>query len=124
MKLIDTNLLIYSQHKEHDFLKVLFFSIPFENAISAISKIESLGYVDITLEEKNYIEKVTNNLQVFPITDEIIDVAISIKQNKKMSLGDSIIAATALHHNIALYTRNTNDFKHIDKLVLVNPFEK
>ena len=107
MKLIDTNLLIYSQHKEHDFLKVLFFSTPFENSISVITKLESLGYTEISIEEKNYLEKTTNNLQIFPITDEIINIAISIKQSKKMSIGDSIIGCNCFaSQHPALYQKH------------------
>jgi predicted nucleic acid-binding protein len=38
-----------------------------------------------------------------------------------MSLGDSIIAATALLTNCELYTNNTADFAHIAELIVVNP---
>ncbi|MFN0077866.1 MAG: hypothetical protein ACKVY0_15530 [Prosthecobacter sp.] len=41
-----------------------------------------------------------------------------------MSLGDAFIAATALEHDLELATRNTDDYKHITGLRLVNPFEK
>jgi len=35
---------------------------------------------------------------------------------------DAIIAATALHHQLVLATRNTDDFKEIDGLNHINPF--
>ena len=35
---------------------------------------------------------------------------------------DAIIAATALHHQLVLATRNTADFKDIDGLNHINPF--
>ena len=38
-----------------------------------------------------------------------------------MSLGDSIIAATALCHRLRLATNNTADFKGIPGLELFNP---
>ena len=57
-----------------------------------------------------------------PLDDEIIVQAISLRRLKKMSLGDSIIAATALEYGVPLVTRNDFDFKHIDGLVLINPF--
>ena len=39
-----------------------------------------------------------------------------------MTLGDSIIAATALRFDMPLVTRNTSDFLHITGLHLINPF--
>ncbi len=39
-----------------------------------------------------------------------------------MSLGDAIIAATALEYNATLVTRNTSDFDWISDLILENPF--
>ena len=37
-----------------------------------------------------------------------------------MSLGDAIIAATAIYKKIPLLTNNTDDFKHIENLVLIS----
>jgi predicted nucleic acid-binding protein len=45
-----------------------------------------------------------------------------VRQQKKIKLGDAIIAATALVHNMALVTRNTSDFKSIDNLQVINPW--
>ena len=36
---------------------------------------------------------------------------------------DSLIAATAIHHNLRLVTRNDRDFAHFPGLVTVNPWE-
>ncbi len=47
-----------------------------------------------------------------------------IRKAHKIKLPDAIIAATAFVHNLTLITRNTKDFKGIDKLKIVNPFEK
>jgi predicted nucleic acid-binding protein len=41
-----------------------------------------------------------------------------------MSLGDSIIAATALEHGLSLWTANIDDFTHIEGLDLFNPLTK
>ena len=38
-----------------------------------------------------------------------------------MSLGDVIIAATALEYKQTLATRNTDDFEWIEELSLINP---
>lgn len=39
-----------------------------------------------------------------------------------MSLGDALIGATALVHDLTLVTRNIHDFGWIDGLLLLNPF--
>jgi predicted nucleic acid-binding protein len=40
---------------------------------------------------------------------------------KKLKLGDAIIAATALEHNLALITRNIADFRNIAGLRVLDP---
>lgn len=57
------------------------------------------------------------------ITDSIAERAIELRKARRISLGDSFIAATALIHGLTLVTRNTNDFVHIKGLTLRNPFE-
>ena len=51
----------------------------------------------------------------------IILKSITLKQQKKLSLGDAIIAATAISENLSLLTANTKDFKHIEELELIDP---
>lgn len=46
---------------------------------------------------------------------------MKLRQNKKMSLGDSLIAATALSLGIELVSRNTADFTGIQGLTVHNP---
>lgn len=41
-----------------------------------------------------------------------------------MSIGDSIIAATALLNNCEFYTNNAKDFVHIPGLTVVNPLSE
>lgn len=40
-----------------------------------------------------------------------------------MTLGDAIIAGTALVYGLTLITRNTDDFRWITQVRLWNPFE-
>ena len=42
---------------------------------------------------------------------------------KTVAIVDSLIAATALHHDLRLVTRNARDFAHFPGLVVVNPWE-
>lgn len=43
------------------------------------------------------------------------------KNGRSMAIRDSMIAATAIRHNLTIATRNVSDFKS-SKLPLVNPF--
>ena len=67
------------------------------------------------------MEEVFNSLAILPLTTEIADRAVELRQLRRMGLGDSIIAATALVHNLTLVTRNTHDFRWIDNLDLHDP---
>lgn len=51
-----------------------------------------------------------------------IQRSVSLRQQKKMSLADAIIAATALEYGVPLVTRNLDDFRPIAELELRNPF--
>lgn len=89
--------------------------------ISVITKIEALGYHKLPADDKDYFETLFNSITILPITDAIIDRAIELRGQKKMSLGDCLIAATALLNGLDLYTNNTTDFVHIQGLTIVNP---
>ncbi len=41
-----------------------------------------------------------------------------------MSLGDALVAGTALGHGLTLVTRNVKDFQWIQGLSLFNPFDE
>ena len=64
-----------------------------------------------------------DNLTILPINAAIAKRAIILKQQQKMSLGDSLVAATALEYKEPLVTRNTQDFQWISGLSVVNPIK-
>jgi predicted nucleic acid-binding protein len=63
-------------------------------------------------------------LGFFPITKLIIEQAISIRQQKKMSLADSVIAVTCIINNLTLFTYNQQDFQHLDIQLIELPENK
>src|SRR5215831_10415359 len=83
---------------------------------ASITKIESLGFPRIHANELLLLEILFEESYNLPLTDDIVDRAIKLRQAKGMSLGDAIIAATALEHNYELWTANEEDFAHIDSL--------
>lgn len=119
MILIDTNLIIYSQNANYAALSELLRTQKF--GVSSITKLETLGYHKITKESKRWFTDFFASIPVFPATDKVIDKAILLKQQKKMSVADSIIAATALCENVEFWTNDLQDFTHIAELKLHNP---
>lgn len=122
MKILDSNLIIYSARLELEFLRVMIWEP--DVCLSIVSKIETLGYSRLTTEERQYFTDVFNSVALFSIFSEIIDKAIELRQQRRMSLGDAIIAATALLNGLSLYTRNTADFTHIPGLTVINPIDR
>ncbi len=57
------------------------------------------------------------------LSSEFNTKAITLRQEKSMSLGDALIAGTALEHDLALVTRNIDDFSWIDTLRIINPLD-
>ncbi|MBO0936553.1 type II toxin-antitoxin system VapC family toxin [Fibrella sp. HMF5335] len=119
MILLDSNLLIYSAQDKFAFLRLLISNS--QTHISAMSKLETLGYQKLSTEERLYFEGIFKTSPVIPVTDDVIDKAVELRQQKKMSVGDCIIAATALLNGFDLYTNNAADFAHIPDLNVVNP---
>ena len=121
MMLLDSNILIYAASGENDAI-IKFVE---ENAplVSAISRVEVLGFHRITQAEVEYLNAFFSSTTPIPITDDIISAAISLRQQQKMNLGDALIAATAIENDLALVTHNTKDFKWIDSLTLIDPFK-
>jgi predicted nucleic acid-binding protein len=120
MPLIDTNILIYSGQVQ--FAPILAtFVTDRNNFVSVISIVETLGFQRITPQQIIYFESIFKVLQITPIDNAVIEKAVEIRRLKKMSLGDALIAATAIVIDEPLITRNVIDFAGIDNLVVINP---
>ena len=119
MKLLDSNIIIYSYQSAFTYLKPLVLDP--DNAVSAISRLEILGFHSISSGEQTYCEYAFQILKEFPVDNDVLTQAIELRKKYKMKLGDSIVAATALVYNQELYSRNIVDFSKIDGLVEINP---
>lgn len=119
--LIDSNIIIYASQPQYSNLRTFVA----ENApfVSAVSYVEVLGFHRLTSEDKTYYEEFFAASPVLPVTQSVLEQAIQLRQLRKMSLGDSLIAATCLVHGLTLVTRNTGDFAWIANLSLLNPFD-
>ncbi|MGB3509413.1 MAG: type II toxin-antitoxin system VapC family toxin [Microcoleaceae cyanobacterium] len=119
--LLDSNIIIYAAQPENTALRQ--FIAEHSPAVSALSYVEVLGYHQLTEQERLYFEDFFRVSLVLPISQAVLDQAIALRQIRRMTLGDAIIAGTALVHNLTLVTRNVEDFQWINQLQLINPFE-
>ena len=119
--LIDSNILIYASQSTYTHLRQLI--VKYAPAISAVSYVEVLGYHQLGDEERQYLEAFFRLARVLPLSQDVLDQAVTLRQQRKMSLGDALVAGTALIHELTLVTRNVEDFQWIQELSLLNPFE-
>ena len=119
----DSNIIIYAAQRRTDtgWRQLL---RDYQVAASIVSLVEALGYQNLPDEERLTLEEIFRIIDVLPLTREIADRAAKLRQQRRMGLGDAIIAATALDHNMTLMTRNTRDFRWITNLRLLNPLEE
>ncbi len=90
-----------------------------------MSRIEVLGFPgfeNLSQDRQTRLHDVVASIVEMPLDEMVIRRAIALRQQRRMSLADAVIAATALAHNIPLATRNVDDFKHVEGLRLINPF--
>lgn len=93
-------------------------------SVSIISRIESLGFHRLTPVEEGQIAQSLALLPELPLDDEVAKRATGLRQQRKMKLGDAIIAATALEYGVPLVTRNTSDFRLVAGLTVIDPYAK
>jgi hypothetical protein len=120
--LIDTNVIIY--YLNGDQVAVDFISRYVSNilAISFITKIEVMSY-PYTAEEENVVERFLGQFKLIMMDDSMLKESYKLRRQKKVPLADAIIAATAIVNHQKLVTRNTSDFKNIERLHIINPYE-
>ena len=120
--LIDSNIIIYAARPEHENLRQ--FIIEHAPAVSAVSYVEVLGYHNLTKADRDLFEEFFASSVILPISQGVIEQAVQLRQERRMTLGDSLVAGTALIHQRTLVTRNTKDFLWINDLEILNPFER
>ncbi|MCC5605116.1 type II toxin-antitoxin system VapC family toxin [Nostoc favosum] len=122
----DTNIFIYYLADEstvNSFFTEEFLNLH-EVLISPIIYIELLSFAGLEKEEEQAIRDLLSQFYSVPLLREIEEQTIQLKRQYKIKLPDAIIAATALHKDAFLVTRNANDFQGIAELKIENPFIK
>ena len=109
MYLIDTNIIIYYLEGEQaavSFLRAKRGKL----AISSITWMETLSY-PLSAEEEQVVRIFLKEFRLIEISSPVMELSVEIRRKKKMKLPDAIIAASAVHHDLILVTRNIKDFK-------------
>ncbi|SHM21268.1 type II toxin-antitoxin system VapC family toxin [Mucilaginibacter sp. OK098] len=94
-----------------------------EPVISIITYIELFSSNNIAMEEYQQLRRFADMTTIHPVNLSIAAETITIRKKYKIKLPDAVIAATAIVHNFTLITRNLSDFKMIDNLKSINPYE-
>ena len=117
--LIDSNIIIYASKPESEQLRSFLDNI--HRYASVITYIESYGYRNLVDEERDQLDGIFRNTRIIALSETIAEQSIALRQERRMGLGDAIIAATAMTHNLALVIHNTEDFRWITGLELLDP---
>ena len=119
MILADSNLIIYAASGKHPELVNWFLDN--ELTVSAVSMVETLGYHKLNRREKTALDTIFSALVILYPSPEEFQTAILLRQQRAMSLGDALIAATAINNNLPLATHNPKDFSWIKSLAVLDP---
>ena len=121
--LIDTNAVIDYLGKRlpdsgMDFMNTIIDAIP---NVSVITKIEVLGF---KAPEEHYqlLDQFMNDASVLDLSNNVVEASILIRKNHKTKLPDAIIAATALVYDLVVISRNISDFKNIQDIKVIDPY--
>ncbi|NES00443.1 MAG: type II toxin-antitoxin system VapC family toxin [Symploca sp. SIO1B1] len=123
--LLDTNILIYYFNDEPAVQSIL-KEIQAGNAVGyycPISWVELLCYPELTEDEASLMREFLRTISCVSLTEVTLDCAAEIRRNYRIRLADTLIAACALVTGCTLVTRNVKDFKRIDGLSVLNPFD-
>jgi len=120
----DTNIFIYylaDEPRVNSLFTENFLNLH-EVLISPIIRMELLSFAGLEKKEEQAIKDLLSQFYSVPLLKEIEEQTIQLKRQYKIKLPDAIIAATVLHKDALLVTRNVNDFQGIAGLKIENPF--
>jgi predicted nucleic acid-binding protein len=118
--LLDSNICIYAANAAPPALDSILGRE--DLCIATVTRIETLGFHGLRPVERLWLETAFDRMRVLSLTDEIVEGAIRLRRERKMKLGDSIVAATALAYGVPLVTRDARGFRHVAGLEGIDPF--
>jgi toxin FitB len=125
--LLDTNILIYHLNDSlpTGVREQVEATIRVGATISVITRIEVLSWATYSAGGGNDDSALSllGVLREEALTEEIASRTIAIRRAARLKLPDALIAATALTLDLPLMTRNADDFRRVEGLRIINPFE-
>lgn len=121
----DTNTAIYYLQQQFPLNAEKFIDDSLEVSppcISAITEIELLCWKTASDKDLEVLNNFIRDSIVIELEQAIKLKTAVIRKLHKIKLPDAIIAATALVYDLTLITRNTSDFKNIEKLETLDLF--
>jgi predicted nucleic acid-binding protein len=120
--LIDSNVIIdfFNGKLPYPGRQLLSGTEPF---ISIITYIELFSSNNIPIVEYQQLQSFVDMATIYQVNLQIAAETVAIRKKHKIKLPDAIIAATAIAYDFGLITRNVSDFKMIDNLKSINPYE-
>lgn len=122
----DTNIVIYFLQNQLSLSAERFIAQSLKKhtpSISVITEIELLCWKTASKKDYLVLQEFIASIQVIELNPNIKLKTAEIRKNHKVKIPDAVIAATAITQGIRLLTRNVADFKKIDKLDIINPFD-
>jgi len=122
MILLDTNILIEIYRDNVDIVTI-------------VDNMQEIAVCDVVRAELFYgarnkyeLQEISTDLEeltVLSLLPQISEMAVNLVKtyclSHKLEFADALIAATAIFHNIELFTLNTKDFAYIPNLKLYEP---
>ena len=91
--------------------------------ISAITEIELLCWKAATEKDLEVLNDFITECLVIELEQPIKIKTAEIRKANRIKLPDAIIAATALVYGLTIISRNIDDFKNIEGLACINPWD-
>ncbi|MBI4651160.1 type II toxin-antitoxin system VapC family toxin [Candidatus Desantisbacteria bacterium] len=122
--MIDTNILIYHTNGVKESIDLISKVIAEKSFnISILTKIEFLGWNKHTSDGLDKCKRLIETANIYFVDENIAGKAIELKRKMNIKIADAVIAATGIIHNLKIVTRNIDDFKGIEGLKVINPFD-
>ena len=123
--LIDTNVIshLFADRLPADGKDFVKNVINDEFIISVVVEIEVLTNHELP-GKLPLIEEFISLATILPLDKQVTRKAIELRRNyRKLKLGDAIIAATAIIHQLTLISNNTKDFINMNGLSVIDPHQ-
>ena len=113
---LDTNVIIRDLKESNS--KYAYLINENDIVISIITKIELLGFPNITSIEEEAIKDYLSIVNIKSLDTEVSNLAIELKKKYRIRTPDAIIASTAIIENLPLISEDS-DFERVDELTLI-----